>query len=256
MKFSRINKLLHNDDEKLELYFELINGVTLHQFCIDFWERNKSFSFPFIAFLGNECSKAINQLHLLGFVHHDLKTDNIMINSSTQAILIDFSLTKPIGSFSKGFKEKSHHLPVETLRNYKIDPSIDVYSLGIAIIDCVDMNRKDYVTNEGLIDQYQIKNIYTSKIQHKNHEKEDLLYMCHLIIDSLNKNHLRRPSLRRFMELKSNFQPTPNKSCLHLIQILKNNVTNEINNKKVRRKIISCAKSEILLKKRTKKSIK
>lgn len=84
-----------------------------------------------------EITHAMNYIHKKGFIHRDLKIDNIMLNSSFQAKLVDFgllainesilndSLTRGVGTLM--------FMSPEMLNEEKYDIKTDVYSFGVLL---------------------------------------------------------------------------------------------------------------------------
>jgi serine/threonine-protein kinase len=88
------------------------------------------------------CS-VLGYLHGQGYVHRDIKPDNILFNKASELRLIDFSLTtKAAGAVAKmiGAKERSiqgtrTYIPPEAILKKPITPQSDIYSLGITLFE-------------------------------------------------------------------------------------------------------------------------
>ncbi len=93
--------------------------------------------------LFEQLCQVLGYLHDLGWVHRDVKPDNILFNKASELRLIDFSLTtKAAGAVSKlmGSKEKviqgtRTYISPETILKAPPAPQSDIYSLGITVFE-------------------------------------------------------------------------------------------------------------------------
>jgi len=96
-----------------------------------------------IARLVEQLCQALGYLHDLGWVHRDIKPDNILFNKASELRLIDFSLTtRAAGAVSKiiGGKEKviqgtRTYISPETILKAPPTPQADIYSLGVTLFE-------------------------------------------------------------------------------------------------------------------------
>lgn len=92
-----------------------------------------------------DCCNGLGHMHDKGWVHKDIKPDNILLSRSNEVRIIDFSLAaKPATALSKLFASKSavirgtrSYLAPETIRKEPATFSTDIYSLGIAFYECL-----------------------------------------------------------------------------------------------------------------------
>ncbi|HEX6986415.1 MAG TPA: protein kinase, partial [Planctomycetaceae bacterium] len=88
------------------------------------------------------CS-ALGFMHDKGWLHHDLKPDNILFSKSSEMKLIDFSLAmRRQGSLGKVFAGKVKvvqgtrtYIAPETIRKQYPTPQSDIYSLGVTLYE-------------------------------------------------------------------------------------------------------------------------
>jgi eukaryotic-like serine/threonine-protein kinase len=93
--------------------------------------------------LFEQLCQALGYIHDLGWVHRDVKPDNILFNKASELRLIDFSLTtrsasvvsKMMGSKGKVIQGTRTYISPETILKLPITPQSDVYSLGITLFE-------------------------------------------------------------------------------------------------------------------------
>ena len=93
--------------------------------------------------LFEQLCQVLGYMHDQGWVHRDVKPDNILFNKASELRLIDFSLsTKAAGAMSKliGGKEKviqgtRTYISPETILKAPPSPQSDIYSLGITLFE-------------------------------------------------------------------------------------------------------------------------
>lgn len=80
---------------------EHIDGRTLYQ-CI--WGYRDAGRLPehVARFFAAQIVLAVQELHGLGFIHRDLKSGNVLINTAGKATVIDFGLSKHISGGEGG----------------------------------------------------------------------------------------------------------------------------------------------------------
>ena len=87
----------------------------------------------------------LQHMHDKGWVHMDLKPDNILMNRSAEVRIIDFSLAvRKATALSKVFASKKGvirgtrtYIAPETIRKKPSTPATDIYSLGIIFYECL-----------------------------------------------------------------------------------------------------------------------
>ncbi len=88
---------------------------------------------------------ALQHMHERGWIHLDVKPDNILLNRSSEVKLIDFSLSKKVkgmlgnllGGKSTEIGGTLTYIAPETIRKEALTPQTDIYSLGITIYECM-----------------------------------------------------------------------------------------------------------------------
>jgi serine/threonine-protein kinase len=93
--------------------------------------------------LVEQLCQVLGYLHGQGWVHRDIKPDNILFNKASELRLIDFSLTtRAAGAVAKmlGAKERviqgtRTYIPPEAILKKPVTPRSDIYSLGVTLFE-------------------------------------------------------------------------------------------------------------------------
>ena len=88
--------------------------------------------------------QALNHMHEKGWVHLDVKPDNILMSRASEVRVIDFSLSQKLkGALGKMFGGKKDaggtltYIAPESIKKEAPTPATDIYSLGITIFECL-----------------------------------------------------------------------------------------------------------------------
>ncbi len=95
-----------------------------------------------------QAASGLAHLHAKGWVHRDVKPDNILVNSAADVRIIDFALAKRISKSKKGglfgwFRKKPKtqgtrsYMSPEQIRAEPLDARADIYSLGASLYEMV-----------------------------------------------------------------------------------------------------------------------
>src|SRR5207247_408302 len=89
-----------------------------------------------------QAATALAYMNASGWVHRDVKPDNIMVNSAGEVRLIDFALAQRVSKGSM-FRRKVRtagtrsYMSPEQIRGEALDGRADVYSFGASVYEVV-----------------------------------------------------------------------------------------------------------------------
>jgi serine/threonine protein kinase len=91
-----------------------------------------------------QSSEGLYYLHSKGYVHCDIKPDNVLLSRDWDVKLIDFTIAKKIKTgFGKFFSGKTKvegtrsYMSPEQIRGGTLDPRSDIYSMGCMIYELI-----------------------------------------------------------------------------------------------------------------------
>ncbi|MFP6767103.1 MAG: serine/threonine-protein kinase, partial [Planctomycetaceae bacterium] len=79
--------------------------------------------------------EAVGYIHSKGWIHRDIKPDNLLLTKASEARVIDLSLAMKINKRSKIIQGTRTYIAPETIKKQKAVPQTDIYSLGITIYE-------------------------------------------------------------------------------------------------------------------------
>ncbi len=146
----------------------VVGSVLDHENCIEVYEYDVARGIPFVAIeyyrslnlkqwirepgakrewlpgIIEQSAKGIIHLHKHGWIHRDLKPDNLLVNDEGEVKLIDFAIAEKakkgfgrlLGGRGKVAGTRSYMSP-EQIRNEPLDARSDIYSFGCLVFEIV-----------------------------------------------------------------------------------------------------------------------
>ncbi len=105
------------------LFMEYVSGIAM---------SDREFSRPLIEILGQfqEVARGLHAMHLAGFVHADLKPNNIMITNDDEVKLIDLGQSSTIREAKPRVQGTIDYMAPEQEKQQVLDARTDVFGLG------------------------------------------------------------------------------------------------------------------------------
>src|SRR5919201_1446386 len=119
------------------LVMELLRGESLRRRL----RRDKSFDVPTALWIARQCAEALTALHRLGFLHGDIKPDNVRLCEDGRAMLIDLGFAHRPGENAHLLKRGyvlgtvDYLAPELCAFDEETDTSSDLFSLGITLFE-------------------------------------------------------------------------------------------------------------------------
>jgi eukaryotic-like serine/threonine-protein kinase len=170
-----------------------------------------------------QSATALAYMNASGWVHRDVKPDNILVNSAGDVRVIDFALAQRIEKpsfFSNWFRKKGltagtrSYMSPEQIRNQPLDGRADIYSFGAAMYE-VTTGRPPFRagTNQELL----LKHVTEKPASPQVHNPDLTDEFSDLVLMMLAKKREQRPpdfhqvlmTLRTIKVFKSDAGPKP-----------------------------------------------
>ena len=128
-------------DDQPWLVMELIDGATLADCC-----SGVALDPQRVAALGAQLADALSYVHASGFIHRDVKPGNVLLTGDGRVLLADFGIARLVDGAptvtDTGFTVgTAAYLAPEQVRGEPVTPAVDVYSLGLVLLEALTGER-------------------------------------------------------------------------------------------------------------------
>ena len=127
--------------ERPFLVMELVEGRTLAQCC-----AGHALPAARVAALGAQLAEALAYAHAQGVVHRDVKPGNVLVGGADRVKLADFGIARLLGDAVRHTRTgqaigTAAYLAPEQVQGGEITPAVDVYSLGLVLLEALTGER-------------------------------------------------------------------------------------------------------------------
>lgn len=127
--------------ERPYLVMELVEGPTLRERC-----AGRALDSEVVAGVGAQVAAALAYAHARGVVHRDVKPANVLLGAGGRVKLADFGIARLIGDTVPHTRTghaigTAAYLAPEQVRGGEVTPAVDVYSLGLVLLEALTGDR-------------------------------------------------------------------------------------------------------------------
>lgn len=114
---------------ELYLVMDLFDGTSL--------DAHRPSSLAALLRIFSQTAQGLGAMHRLGYVHADIKPNNILVNEHMDVKIIDFGQSCPIGTVKTRIQGTPDYIAPEQVGRGPLTPATDVFNLGATLYWCV-----------------------------------------------------------------------------------------------------------------------
>ncbi|MGC8624214.1 MAG: serine/threonine protein kinase [Phycisphaerae bacterium] len=114
---------------ELHLLMDLFDGVAL--------DTERPASLKSLLEISCRVAEGLSAMHKMGYVHADIKPNNIMINQSNDCKIIDFGQSCAIGTVKSRIQGTPDYIAPEQVALGPLTPATDIFNFGATLYWCV-----------------------------------------------------------------------------------------------------------------------
>lgn len=114
---------------ELMLIMEYVDGISV--------ELHPPASFEQAVDIFLQTARGLDHMHRCGYVHADMKPNNIVITESGEVKIIDLGQACPIGTIKERIQGTPDYIAPEQVHRREITPKTDIYNLGASMYWCL-----------------------------------------------------------------------------------------------------------------------
>jgi serine/threonine-protein kinase len=114
---------------ELHLLMDLFDGVSL--------DTERPASLKSLLEISCRVAEGLSAMHKMGYVHADIKPNNIMINQNNECKIIDFGQSCAIGTVKNRIQGTPDYIAPEQVALGPLTPATDIFNFGASLYWCV-----------------------------------------------------------------------------------------------------------------------
>ena len=114
---------------ELQLLMELFDGISL--------DAQRPASLKSLLEISCQVAEGLSALHKMGYVHADIKPNNILVNQNNECKIIDFGQSCAIGTVKSRIQGTPDYIAPEQVALGPLTPATDIFNFGASLYWCV-----------------------------------------------------------------------------------------------------------------------
>ncbi len=114
---------------ELHLLMDMFDGSSL--------DSTRPESLQALIHIACQVAQGLGVMHKMGYVHADIKPNNILVNSETQCKIIDFGQSCAIGTVKSRIQGTPDYIAPEQVALGPLTPATDIFNFGATLYWCV-----------------------------------------------------------------------------------------------------------------------